>query len=410
MAKYFLGSIGDAEAYRVTTSLSGETTMDLVFTSKTLTDSAVNISVNKEQIIDSYNGAPAGVFYHSPNVSITLSDILWNPKFVESSLGGKFSKLCEAGNIESHSTVIETDSNGEYTFTGAPYPTPLGIPGIDNGSVYLINIKKISDSDWNELSSRDYNSLNHKISNLEPNTSYCIKYQTVSNQSSVLTVTTNIVPDELFLIITTPVFMAEGSFLEGTSYAPQGTSFNISSGKMAGKIVYEVPRWALDGDLSFNFSASGTSGMQLTGNVLESIENEEEPVFMRLREFITPRVWYEGLIDIITSNSMTRDITPEVMGMYADGSVCKIDYSVNNIMLIFKANIDPVNPPANPLVDDPNGIFVYDGIKYNVSGRFVSGVGEVVVKPAIVVKEEHGIDTLIILENISCTYNITDSI
>ncbi len=408
MAKYFLGSIGDAEAYRVTTSLSGETTMDLVFTSKTLTDSAVNISVNKEQIIDSYNGAPAGVFYHSPNVNITLSDILWNPKFVEASLGAKFSKLCEAGNIESHSVTMTSNSNGEIVFNSAPYPVALGIPGIDNSSVYLINIKRVSDSEWFELPSEDYNPLNHTISNLDLSTTYCIKYQTVSNQSSILTVTANIVPEELFLVITTPVFMAECSGIDGTVHNNPGQKmdFNVSSGKMVGKIVYEVPRWALDGDLSFSFSPSSTSGMHLAGTVLESIENEEEPVFMRLREFITPRVWYDGLIEILTDSPLTLSDTPSVMGLYADGSYCDIDFSVNNITLVFEADIDSQNPPENPLVNDPNGIYRCDNVDYNVSGRFISGEGTVIVKPAIVWKDENGIETLIILDTISSSYEI----
>ena len=116
MAKYFLGSVGEAEAYEVNSNMSGETTMNLVFTSKTLTDSAVNISVNKEQIIDSYNGAPAGVFYHSPSVNITLSDILWNPHFVEAALGAQFNDMCDNGNIEYY-----TDKYGKQTETERDY-------------------------------------------------------------------------------------------------------------------------------------------------------------------------------------------------------------------------------------------------------------------------------------------------
>jgi len=64
--------------------------------------------------------------------------------------------------------------------------------------------------------------LNHTISNLDLSTTYCIKYQTVSNQSSILTVTANIVPEELFLVITTPVFMAECSGIDGTVHNNHG--------------------------------------------------------------------------------------------------------------------------------------------------------------------------------------------
>ena len=93
MAKYFLGSVGEAIAEEVIMDeLTGEVhAVNLAFTSKTITDSAVNVSIQREDIIDSYNGAPAGVFYHSPNLTITLSDVLWQPKFLEYTLGQKFS-------------------------------------------------------------------------------------------------------------------------------------------------------------------------------------------------------------------------------------------------------------------------------------------------------------------------------
>ena len=410
MAKYFLGSIGDAEAYRVTTSLSGETTMDLVFTSKTLTDSAVNISVNKEQIIDSYNGAPAGVFYHSPNVNITLSDILWNPKFVEVALGGKFSKLCEVGNFESYTVELKSDSGGliDLERQNVPYPEAIKIPSYDSNNVYLITVKTQGTDDWYTIGNEDYDHRDHVITNLLPNTNYCIKYQIASNQTSLFSVMANIVPEELFLVITTPVFMAECSGIDGTVHNNPGQKmdFNVSSGKMVGKIVYEVPRWALDGDLSFSFSPSSTSGMHLTGTVLESIENEEEPVFMRLREFITPRVWYEGLVEIFTTDEYLEENTsPTIYGVYADGTCVKIEYSANNIMFVFEV----AETHDGTLTSAPEDIFTCDGVDYNVTGKFgfssAEVMGEIYIKPAIVWKDENSVETLVILDKILCTLN-----
>lgn len=400
MAKYFLGSVGEAEAYRVTSSLSGAVTMDLVFTSKTLTDSAVNISVNKEQIIDSYNGAPAGVFYHSPTINITLSDILWNPKFVEVSLGSQFNKMCDNGNVEYFMTSKTSNGSGEIILT-EPYPTTLGIPGMNNQSIYLITATIQNRDEWFEIT--DYNSTTHKISDLRPNTQYCLKYLIVSNQSTVINVTARIIPDELFLVITTPVFIAEGDCVDGTVHVedPMIFDYNASSGKMVGKIIYEVPRWALDGDLSSSFSASGTSNMQLTGSVLESINNEEEPVLMRLREFIKPRVWYEGLVDIVTTvQHLTANTSPEMWGIYSDGSYTRINYSRSNIMLVFT----PASGSSG-ISNASDSTYTCDNVTYNVTGKFTlsSASGSVIVNPAIVWKDENGTEELVILTDISCS-------
>ena len=68
MSKYFLGSVGKAEAFRI---VDGE--FKLAFVSKTLTDSGLNISTTKDDIRGG-TGAPIQFsFYHDTNVEYLLS-------------------------------------------------------------------------------------------------------------------------------------------------------------------------------------------------------------------------------------------------------------------------------------------------------------------------------------------------
>ena len=413
MAKYFLGSVGEAEAYRVTSSISGATTMDLVFTSKTLTDSAVNISVNKEQIIDSYNGAPAGVFYHSPNVNITLSDILWNPKFVEAALGTQFSEMCDNGNIEYYTIELVADSNGYVTIPSTmpdgkknQFPTPIDLPSIGEDSAYVVIGKLVGDLEWYEFS---YDPVNKTIGKdtsvpglrsgvLKPGASYCFKYPIKSNRSKTLNITTKIIPEELFLVITTPVFMADSNSLNPLSSEYASEYEYVSTGKMVGKIVYEVPRWVLDSDLSFNFTASGTAGLQLTGTVLEAIDNEEDSSFMRLREFIKPRVWYEGLLDLVPENYNVSSTTiTGIYGIYADGTYQEITSDQDDIRLVF------INSGSTSAASET---YTFNGKTYNVSGKFISfSAPKIYVYPAVTWLDDEGNEILIILEDIKCELN-----
>ena len=419
MAKYFLGSVGEAEAYRVTSSISGETTMDLVFTSKTLTDSAVNISVNKEQIIDSYNGAPAGIFYHSPNVNITLSDILWNPKFVEASLGSQFNELCDDGNIEYYTIEATANSNG-YVDLVTPdvsgkkikFPAPIALPSIGEGDVYIVIGKLVGDLDWYEFSCSFSQDGTHcyigkqNISEahvpsgiqgvLKPGASYCFKYPIKSNRSKTIAITSRIIPDELFLVITTPIFMADSNSLNPleTSYASEYEY--ISTGRMVGKIVYEVPRWVLDSDLSFNFTTAGTAGMQLTGTVLESIDNEDQSVFMKLREFIKPRVWYEGLVGLFSStDTVVANTSPVMYGIYADGTYSQIDSTVDDVQLVFK-------PISGTWTNASNSTYQFDNTTYNVTGKFSTASGSLRVYPAVTWLDDDNNEILVTLDDIYC--------
>lgn len=414
MAKYFLGSVGEAEAYQVTTdSLTGESTMDLIFTSHTMTDSAVNISINKEQIIDSYNGAPAGVFYHSPSVNITLSDILWNPRFLEASLGQKFNQLCDDGNIEFYQTELTANSQGVVQIPSSKrYPIAIDLPSSGEGTPYVVIGKLQGDTEWYDF---PYDPQTHTIGYyndedpvysptkqgcLIAGATYCFKYPISSMQSRLLTVTTQIVPDELFLVITTPIFVADSYSLNPIDSEFGGEYTAVSTGKRVGKIIYEVPRWVLDSDLSFNFAMSGTANMQLTGTVMESIDNEQEPTFMRLREFIKTRVWYEGLVDLVTNEtaSSVADVAnADIYGIYADGSFEKITSTRDNIRLIYRPNGTSTSPA--------NSIYTYDNVNYNVTGQFtsISGTTAVRVIPAVVWLDENENETFLILDDISCT-------
>jgi len=419
MAKYFLGSVGEAEAYQVeTNSFTGESTTTLVFTSKTITDSAVNISVNKEQIVDSYNGASAGVFYHSPNVNITLSDILWNPKFLEASLGSKFNQMCDDGNIEYYTLEATANANGYVVLSPImngvkiKYPAPIGLPSIGEGDVYVIIGKMEGDTEWGEYAygsvdgayciGYDFDHLIQRPGNLSgflrPGATYCFKYPVKSNRSKAINITSRIIPEELMLVITTPIFVAEGNSLNPMDGAYAGEDGYISTGKMVGKIIYEVPRWVLDGDLSFNFTASGTTSMQITGTVLESIDNEEESVFMRLREVVKPRAWYEGLVELFSSDSIIQpNESPTIYALYSDGQYREITSTPDNITLVFKPN------SGASYTNAPNSTYVYDGVTYNVTGQFSSINGTVNVYPAVLWIDEHNNEIFVVLDDIYCS-------
>ena len=413
MAKYFLGSVGEVEAYEVISSISGETTMNLAFTSKSLTDSAVNISVNKEQIIDSYNGAPAGVFYHSPSITISLSDIMWRPEYLESSLGFAFNEMCDEGNIEYYQIEGTTNSAGYFSFSGTNYKRPVKIqmPGVSaEDSPYVVMGRLQGENEWytyNYDSATGYIGYDPSIPSrgsttgvLAPNATYCFRYPVTSSQSRLMQLTTHILPKELFLVITTPLFAAEAcdSNFEGSQNLPE--DLMVSTGKKVGKLVYEVPRWALDGDTSFSFSMSSNSGMQLSGTVLESIDNEEEPTYMRIREFIKTRVWYEGLVDIVwdgtwASSSSGVDYGGHIYGVYADGSYEALISSKDDIRFVIKPTVGTTWSCTN------DNKYTYNGITYNVTGKFNVFDGTAAVYPAVLWEDENHEEILLILTDMN---------
>ena len=98
MAKYFLGSVGTAEAFK--RNDNGE--LELAFVSKTLTDSGLNISTTKDDI-RAGQGAPIQFsFYHDTNVEINLTDIQWKHEYLEAQLG-----VYKKANVPAHRILRE---------------------------------------------------------------------------------------------------------------------------------------------------------------------------------------------------------------------------------------------------------------------------------------------------------------
>ena len=408
MAKYFMGSVGEARAEEVIVDeFTGEVLETrLAFTSKTLTDSAVNVSIQKEDIIDSYNGAPAGVFYHSPSISITLSDVLWQPEFLEYSLGQRFSDLTKEGSTEYCTVKLRSNSVGVATLTpDYRAPAPVDFPGMDTGAnvYYLVIAKRDQDADWCECScvksGDNYifgRTDDQNRGELAPNTEYCFRYMTSSLKSRELLITTKILPAELQLTITTPLFTAEGC---------DDIESSLSKSQHAGYLVYEVPRWALNADLSLSATMSGTQGMQLVGTVLEAIDNEEGSPMMKIKEFIPSRPWWEGLLELYWTDStpVTEDGKRKykhIYGLYAGGECKEITSTAANVRLAFSG--------LNSKTDSADKKTSIDGTVYNVTGVFSTAgsvPSPVTVSPAIIQSDEDGKETMVVLDSMEYILN-----
>ena len=78
MAKYFLGSVGTAEAFRL---VDGQPTV--AFVAKTLTDSSISVTITKDELRGGTNAPVVANFFHDPAVAITLTDILYKESYID---------------------------------------------------------------------------------------------------------------------------------------------------------------------------------------------------------------------------------------------------------------------------------------------------------------------------------------
>ena len=301
MAKYFLGSVGRAEAFRMTEDGG----LELAFVSTTLTDSGLNIQTTKDDI-RAGQGAPIQFsFYHDPSVEITLTDVLWKPEYLTAQLGANF----DDDEHESYVTKEVTFTSGEATLDDEVLPLPIACSDEDQLAVWGTPVGK---DDWKKIA---YDKTTGKLTLEGAEGKYCVRYLTNDDRAKVATIYSQIIPEELFLIITAPIFA--------------GDACAASKGKAAGQIIFEVPRFLLNGAQEFQMNMSSNQTMSLSGVALATAAADCDAVggkLLRVIEVITNRDWKDDIKDIMSDEEYEAvGSVPHIYGVKKDGAVTPLD-------------------------------------------------------------------------------------
>ena len=303
MGKYFLGSVGTAEAFRV----DGDGKKRFMFRSNTLTDSGVNVTSTQDEIRAGTGEPIVFTFNHDTSVQLTLTDVLWRAEYIEAKLGGQFTANASVYQSETHTA----DGEGKITLDKAPITAQL--PCEDDPAFVIFYAKKGSDN-W-KMCEGKLTAGEKELSGFDADAEYCIRYLANDEQARELWVTSDVLPQELYLIITTPLYA--------------GDSCNVSNGKPAGHITFEVPRFRLDPNLDLAFAMSSNISISLNGSAMAYTSdcNINGSKLMRIVECITDRKWYDGLEEIYIDpnfEAKAGETTP-VYGVYENGGIAKMD-------------------------------------------------------------------------------------
>ena len=169
MAKYFLGSVGEATAFRMSNG-----TKQFMFHATSLTDQGINITSSQDEIRAGQGAPIVATFNHDASVQVTLTDVFWKAEYVESKLGVTFT-----GNAADYqSEELTADSTGKLTLAKALITAFLPCAADKD---YLIWYTKQGADNW-----QAYNGVpaGNELSGFEANTAYCIRYLANDEQRS----------------------------------------------------------------------------------------------------------------------------------------------------------------------------------------------------------------------------------
>ena len=256
MAKYFLGSVGSAEAFRM---VNGKP--EMAFVAKTLTDSSISVTITKDELRGG-TGAPVVTnFFHDPAVAITLTDILFKEGYVEAQLDAKFEPNASAYQTE----TITAETDGQLTL--GKVPVDLGVLKCsDSASTIIAWYSEEGQDDYKAVSISTADAATRTlrqdgsdpVHRIKQGHNYCVRYLASEDLAREAVVRSDMVPHELALVITVPIFA--------------GDACAASKGRKAGTLTFEVPRFQLDGGQEFTFNMSSNATMSLNGTAMVMTE------------------------------------------------------------------------------------------------------------------------------------------
>ena len=308
MAKYFLGSVGSAEAFRM---VNGQAKM--AFVAKTLTDSSISVTITKDELRGG-TGAPVVTnFFHDPAVAITLTDILFKEGYVEAQLGTNFTANASAYQSE----TIKAKEAGKLELSKTP--VDLGVLKCsDSASTIIAWYSEEGKDDYTavSISTSDASSKTLSDSGIKADKTYCVRYLANDNNALEAIIKSDMIPHELALIITVPIFA--------------GDACAASKGSKAGTLTFEVPRFQLDGGQEFTFNMSSNATMSLNGTAMVMTEgcDANSGKLFRMIEVIEGRTVEAIMIDESTAKVGASKDDVVVYALYSDKMLAVVDKPV----------------------------------------------------------------------------------
>ena len=295
MSNYILAGVGTIEAF---TQSSTQPTK--IFTSKTLQESGISISVTAEDIRGGLSNPLLGRYFHDSILEANITDALFNLQYLALNVGGQVV-------IGGSSLVTETVTAGSGTLTVQGTPVAFG----SAGTVGWYTLA--GQEDWSPLT---FSGKIATVADVTEGGTYCVRYNANDAGIQEFVVPSAIIPSEVHLVMTYPLFAG------GTS--PEA----ISTSSQVGELIVDIPRFQFAGNVELSLTSSGAATSNLSGSALASYTTancNDMGTYGTIKQKIYGGNWYDDLTTIAVDGgnfSIADGATKKlkVIGIFKNGT------------------------------------------------------------------------------------------
>lgn len=309
MKKYILAGVGTIEGFTQSSTQPAK-----VFTSTTLQESGLTISVTAEDIRGGLSNPLLGRYFHDSVLEANIVDALFDLSYLALNVGGE---VTVGGDTLVTETVTVATAN-QITVTGTP--VAFG----NAGTVGWFTPQ--GEDNWTPIT---FNGKTAQAT-VAKDAVVCVRYNATNDALKEFIIPSSVIPSELHVIMTYPLFAA------GSDKASLSTSSQV------GELIVDIPRFQFAGNVELSLTSSGVATSNLSGSALAmntAINCKDLGRYGTVKMNIFDQNWYDDLIalaidnaDIALKNSATE--TLKVIGIYQDGGTI-LTNMIDNAKLTF---------------------------------------------------------------------------
>ena len=296
--KTIMAGVGTVQMFDISTKA-------LISTSKTLTESAINMGVTAEEARGGQGNMLLGKYYHDTSFGLNLTDQLFDLNYLALNCGGSI--VAGSDVIKNEQTTV---ASGKITVLETPvaFPTTQEVIGW---------VKKSTDGDdmWRKVEFTGKQA--DAPSDFADNDVVCVKYFYNNASARRFTVSATFVPSVVHAVLTIPLFKA------GTDISAQTSSSQV------GQLVVSIPRFQLEGAQDLSLTASGIATTALSGSALATFTGAEgcdgHGYYAVVTEEIFNKNWYDNAYALVVDDSdidlaVNETQKLNVYAMFTDGT------------------------------------------------------------------------------------------
>lgn len=264
---------------------------NLLFTSKTLLDSSIDVKLGSSQVRGGRGNQLLYIYYHSNEMNVTLNDTQFNLGLLGSTQGADI----DTGNNIYTEETITLGASGAGTVTG----TPLAIQG---ATIYGW-VTQISGT----IERVTFSGSTFASSSGTSGDVVCVRYYAADAASRSITIPANAIPKIVRLVMEAPLNSSD------------------ESTNQIGKVQFIVYKATLSGAFTLSLKSDGVSQTPLSAMALAYSDTEtaactSDAVYAKIIEVIDDANWYDGVIGLSISGGnfgITAATSPKQLVVYA---------------------------------------------------------------------------------------------